>query len=337
MSRQLLNIDTSWYSDSWGIARVIRRKAPWKKNFIRAPISTFFECERDGTGVDIYLIDTSINTTHPEFSGRATNAYAPLGALADGHATMTAGIAAGSTIGVARGAEIFSFQWANGPTGTVTAFQNALDQALIHYNNRAGLNRPAVCALEFDGTGPTSPTGPVRLKVDALIDAGMVCLGAAGNDGAELIETNYYPMTYPDVICVGAIGPNDMPSYFPRVVPGTFGVGTTVATRYGERVDIMAPGQYQKMANWDSNSGYTVSNGSTSGALALATGISACMLQGHSRLTTRAQVASFKQHLLSVATTGELQKPDNSPLGFFPDRIIYLDPKQTAPEPIAGL
>ncbi|UWU17010.1 hypothetical protein N2599_29865 (plasmid) [Rhizobium sullae] len=59
------------------------------------------------------------------------------------------------------------------------------------------------------------------------------------------------------------------------------------------------------------------------------------MLQGHNRLTSRSQVQAVKAKLLANATTGKLRSAFGlSPL---PDKILYLDPNQAAPEPISGL
>ncbi|MZE55416.1 S8 family serine peptidase, partial [Streptomyces sp. SID5770] len=62
-----------------------------------------------GNGVDIYIIDTGIETTHPEFNGRATNDYnVTSGSASDchGHGTKVASAAGGKTVGIARNARL---------------------------------------------------------------------------------------------------------------------------------------------------------------------------------------------------------------------------------------
>jgi hypothetical protein len=58
----------------------------------------------DGTGVDIYVIDSGIRLDHTEFTGRITNAYylTSLGTVQDctGHGTHVSAIAAGTTYGI---------------------------------------------------------------------------------------------------------------------------------------------------------------------------------------------------------------------------------------------
>lgn len=327
---QALSFGPDWSGDSWPLARVIRRAAPWDVDHLRHPINTFFTCARDGSGVDIYFLDSGINTSHIEFSGgRFENTYFPFG-LGEGHGSMTASASAGNTCGVARGALVFCFQWINSTSGFLADALTALGQIDTHYAGRAGLNRPAVLAMEFDGTGSSSA---FEAAVSDLIDDGMVCLGAAGNAGAEISSGTHYPMTYTDVICVGGIGPADLPGYFLR--PNS--IGGLSRTNWGARVDVMAPGQLQRCAQWDDNSNYVVFGGSTSGALAVAAGVVACMLEGHGRLSTRTEVQAVRNHVISTATTGALRNPAGYGMTTLPDRILYLDPVQVAPETITGI
>ena len=71
-----------------------------------------------GSGVDIYIMDTGVDTTHPSFGGRAYPAWSGFNGAAcdpantscamdyDGHGTHCAGLAASADYGVARNATI---------------------------------------------------------------------------------------------------------------------------------------------------------------------------------------------------------------------------------------
>ncbi|MEY4633612.1 MAG: hypothetical protein RLZ18_984, partial [Actinomycetota bacterium] len=72
-----------------------------------------------GVGVDIYIVDTGVLPTHEQFSGRViagidiptgagSSTVSPIASDCDGHGTHVAGLAAGSTVGVATQATIVS-------------------------------------------------------------------------------------------------------------------------------------------------------------------------------------------------------------------------------------
>lgn len=329
---QSLTINDDLDSCNWGLARTIRRRAPWRTDQIITPISTFYECVRDGSGVDVYVLDTGIRTTHDEFGGRASIIYEYVTAGADGddngHGTRMASVAAGSTIGFARGANVFSCKISTSAAGNSSnaALIAGIDAMITHYDGRSN---PAVCNVSY-----AFPDGGVLTAISDAIDAGILMVGAAGNDGLDLGSSNAYPGEATDGICVAALAMNDTPSYFAR------DAGTISQTSYGaSAVDICAPGCFYRAASHTGNSIYERSAGSTSGATAHTTGVIACMLQGHSKLTGRTQVQAVKAALLANATTGRLSIPASShvPSGGLPDRILYLSPTISAPEDIPGI
>jgi subtilisin family serine protease len=318
-ARQSLAIDESLTTANWGIARIIRRAPPWSAAKPRFPLAndTFFECARDGAGVDIYIADSGIRAGHDEFGGRATVIS---GAYSDsddpyGHGTSCLSLAAGNTVGVARGASLFSSQCLDSSgAGTESGLIACLGHILTHYNGRSG---PAVLSLSLNFGSST-----IASAIGDLIDAGVVVVASAGNGMSDLATVNAYPAEVTDVICVGGIGVADIPYY--RCTDGT---------NWGTRIDVSAPAQRQWTAERATASSYRNFTG-TSGACPLVAGAIACMLQGHARLTTRAQVQAIRAHVMAEATTGRLTNQFGITL---PDRILYLDPLQTAPEPITGL
>lgn len=303
---QPLTLDAELEDDSWAIARVIRRNPPWNKNHIVHPFETYFRCVRDGTGVDYYTLDTGIRLDHDEFGGRATNVYEfhSSGGLGDdnGHGTATSSIACGSTVGIARGALLFSFKCFNSAgSGSGTAIVTAAGEALDFYNSR---NRPAVVNLSFVG-------GLAESITEDMIDAGMVLVAAAGNTKTDMDTTSVLPAEWPDVIGVGGSAMADTPYY-----QGEFG------TNYGSNIDVVAPAQNIRHAWRTSSSDYKKGNG-TSLACPLASGIVACMLQGYRKLTSRAQVQEVVLKLKANASTGQVVNAYGITL---PDRMLYVDP-----------
>jgi hypothetical protein len=71
-AEQAFAIGAQMQGGSWGIARHIRRDAPWLAGpRIRHPIETRFRAQRTGSGVDVYIVDTGIRYSHAEVGGRA--------------------------------------------------------------------------------------------------------------------------------------------------------------------------------------------------------------------------------------------------------------------------
>ncbi|TIN76792.1 S8 family serine peptidase [Mesorhizobium sp.] len=324
---QSITLDNLLVGGSWALARTIRRGAPWNVDHVKSPIDTFYRYERDGTGVDIYVVDSGIELAHAEFGGRATNVYeyASSGGAGDdsGHGTAVASVAAGATAGPARGALLWSFKSSTSSAGGSTdlSLVTALGQLNTHYAGRAGLNRPAVVNLSINPVHGAT----VVSAIGDLIDDGLVCVQSAGNDKAELVIGTYPAAFTADSIIAGGTGIADIPYFY-----GLDG------TNYGSAVHILAPGIAVRVAAATVRAAgdYEARRG-TSFSSPLVAGVIACMLQGHNRLTTRTQVQAVKTKLLANATTGKLRTAYG--LAPLPDKILYLDPVQVAPETISGL
>jgi subtilisin family serine protease len=306
---------------NWGIARHIRRAAPWNVDRIEHPLDTYFRAERDGTGVDIYIIDSGFLTTHVDIAGRATIFYDAVGiggVDTFGHGTACAGCAGGLKSGIARGALLWSAKQYEDAPGSVGDLVACLDAVGVHYAGRSGTNRPAVLSVSI-----TSTSALVQSATANLIDDGIVVVGSAGNDVADNSVTPLYPGNNADAISVGAIYANDTQTVFTN-----YGVGAT-------GIDILAAGQALWIPTAPGDTNFRLWNG-TSFAAPLVAGVIACMLEGKSRLTTRTQVQAVKAKLLANATAGRMRFLSNYGNATLPDRILYLDPN-IASEVIDGV
>lgn len=307
---------------NWGLARHVRRDAPWNVDRINHPLPTYFRSLRDGTGVDIYAVEGDTRTGHQEFGGRVSAIHSPTDtAGVPEHGTAAFSIALGASTGFAPGALGFLAGWG---ANASAAWVQACGAILSHYNGRSATNRPAVCWVAVQAT---SFFTTFEEAVADLIDAGIVVVSVAGNFGDDMAVSPRYPGTFADVICVGGVFANDTPALM-----------GSLPTGYGSRVDVSAAGRAVHAASHVADDEYIRFSGTSASAPAVA-GVVACMLQGHSRLTTRAQVQAVRAKLIANATTGRLrdQTQFGLPAGGLPDRILYLDPDQTAPEPIDGL
>lgn len=323
----------------WCAARVIRRRNPWRLPS-RGPVRTSsFRSVRTGEGVDIYIIDSGVDVEHPEFAGRASQPW-----LFDptyvtphddsGHGTHCMALAGGLTVGIARGARLYSFKMHNGNSGAGTeACIAALGAVLQQYQAQASSDRAGVVTFSWSGFGSS-----VNAAISDLIDAGMVFCASAGNDLLDLATIDLFPAeSDPDGIICGGTNISDFP-YFLR----------THGSNWGADVDICAPAQWTLSARRSTEGGgYRIGSG-TSYATPLVAGAVACMLQGYRRPTTRAEVQAVKAKLLANATVGALRPgyipsgvpadsaEDGQVLHALPDRLLYLDPL-TPFEVIPGL
>uniref|UniRef100_A0A8C3QE65 Subtilisin/kexin-like protease PC9 n=1 Tax=Geospiza parvula TaxID=87175 RepID=A0A8C3QE65_GEOPR len=275
-------------------AYVFAQSIPWNLGRILRPqpSSGAYSPPNKGDLAEIYLLDSSVQSSHREIEGRVTvtgfesipeedgTHFHRQAGHCDSHGTHVAAVLSGRDAGVARGANIRSLRVLNCQgKGTVSGTLMALESI-----GRTLGARPRVVLLPLAGAlSPALNAGCRRLA-----RTGAVMVAAAGNyrDDACL----YSPASEPEVITVGATDSQDQPASI-----GTLG------TNFGRCVDLFAPGDDIIGASSDCSTCFTARSG-TSQAAAHVAGIAAVLLSAEPRLSR----AELRQRLLRFSSKGAM-------------------------------
>jgi subtilisin family serine protease len=251
--QQMSLLETQTPVPSWGLDRIDQQSTT---------LDNSFSYPTDGgKGVRVYVVDTGVMASNPEFDGRILTGFDALGknlqgADCHGHGTHVAGTIAGTKFGIAKAATIVPVRVldCNG-TGHTSTILTALDWILA--NNPAGT--PAVMSMSIGGAN--QPLFNAGIK--KLYDGGILPIVAAGNSNDDACR--YSPASTPEAVTVGASDPNDIRAYF---------------SNYGDCVDIFAPGTNIVSASATNPAGSTTMSG-TSMATPHVSGVAALYLGQH--------------------------------------------------------
>lgn len=258
---------------SWGLDRLDQRTLP---------LDNKYEFATDGAGVDIYVVDTGVFSSHTQFTGRIgtvpDNAFTSVtdgNGTEDcsGHGTHVAGIAAGATVGVAPAARVIPVRVLDcSGAGSVSGVVSGIEWALAHHTTR-----PAVMNMSF----ATPESAALESAVDRAYADGMTVVAAAGNSNTDACG----------VSPAGA-----------RVSALTVGATTNTDARaaysnFGECLDLFAPGSSITSAGIASPTAGAVMSGTSMAAPHVA-GLVARILSG----TPAASPATVMSTLVSDST-----------------------------------
>lgn len=253
----------------------------------------------DGTGVNIYVVDSGVDEDHPEWAGRfgsrLYDAYSgdPLGF----HGSACAACAAGTNLGIAPGATLYDAR--SFPTeGSVSSSTliAGMNDCLDHFI--AG-STPGVMSCSFGGNASSDAYSTV---IDACVDAGLPVVVAAGNDSRHLGATggslNVWPAENPDAITVGAT------DQWMRLIP---------FTNRGGQTDLYAMGHAWNVAMPDGTYRGSMITRGTSFSCPMTAGVVARMLTGTTKMTSRAEVDAVKADLLDNYTVEGVYNESGTP------------------------
>jgi subtilisin family serine protease len=255
----------------WGLDRIDQRTLPLNQQY---------GYNAAGTGVDAYIIDTGIRTTHQEFGGRAfieadfvdddldgdpadvgnddSAPSRPDGADCNGHGTHVAATVGGQTYGAAKSVTLRALRVLDCEgTGSWSDVIAAIDYVT------SNATRPAVVNMSLAGGAMAAADDAVRRS----IAAGVTYVLAAGNDGVDVSTIS--PARTAEAITVGATDDSDARAAF---------------SNFGSGIDLFAPGVGIPSAYFTSDSAFLSMSG-TSMASPHVAGLVALYLERHPTAT----------------------------------------------------
>jgi subtilisin family serine protease len=215
---------------SWGLDRIDQRDLP---------VDSSYSYTKDGTGVNVYVIDTGIRLTHQDFGGRANlgadctvtdgggNCVGP-GTDERNHGTLVASIVGGSQYGVAKNTTLYNVRVIplDGFAATVAMVIAGVDWVTAHHA------KPAVANMSLQ---TASISTSLDKAVRRSIAAGVIYVVIAGNNNEDASLKS--PSDVTQAIVVGATGNETSP-----FISDSRWVGAFNASNFGAVLDLFAPG-----------------------------------------------------------------------------------------------
>ncbi len=247
---------------SWGLDRIDQRTSR---------LNGSYNPPNNAEGVNVYIMDTGILTTHQEFEGRASLGYdayeETLKQDCNGHGTHVAGTVAGAFYGVAKKANLISVKVLDIPHPDFPC-------------NGAGTLAGVIGGLEWIASYAVFPA------------AVNMSLGGLKDDLLNEAVNNISDMGIPVIVAAGNSG-EDACRFSPGSASGSFTVGALDywGKKYnyssvGPCVDIFAPGDWTPSAWVDSNTATRELSGTSMAAPHVA-GVTAMILKQNPNLNSQ--------------------------------------------------
>lgn len=240
----------------------------WWKNYVLTepdfdnPVTTL---SRKGNGVSVYIMDSGIETTHPEFlDATIVNLFSITDDFVDtsGHGTAIASVISGKSCGLSNATLKIVKIFDNAQTTRQSDMLNALDSILSDFS----LNNQQTAILNC--SWHINKNLYIENKIRTLISQGIFVVAAAGNSGVPI--ENVTPASMPEVLTIGSYGPNFEPSNFSNYSNPSVINNTANEVNSGQ-LDGWAPGEQIWVAAL--NGGYGYCSGTS-----ISAGIHSCVL-----------------------------------------------------------
>ena len=332
-------------TSEWHKQRIVTRNLPLRTTY--DPVYT-------GNSAIVYLMDSGVDTGHPEFTGKSFdpvfsvkespsdfNEFMEGGGVATdfdtsdkhGHGTAMASLINGATYGVAGDATVgivkISDPSVDGGAIKLENVLNAFNSVRYHVsNNRADFNTsPTVCmAWSF------AKSQLLDRYVSYLYNReGILMVAAAGNAGADV--DGYSPAGINEILTVGASDSSDNVPTFSNDAGAVVEQGSGLQTNGGEEVDVFAPGVAVNMASITNRvevGNYTGVTGDDLKTTASGTSVSAAIVSGLGALVAErfgsglATAESMKNLIIEQSLTGLLFQ-DPALYSSTPNNIVFAE------------
>ena len=292
---------------SWGLDRIDQRSRIYDNSYSYATT---------GAGVNAYVVDTGVLSTHTDLSGRVRTGFDATGLNStedcNGHGTHVAGTIAGATYGVAPAATVVPIRVLKcDGSGTLSGVIAGIDWAIADHAKTPNVR--AVMNLSLGGGSSLS----LNEAVLRATQAGITVVAAAGNSSGA------------DACDFSPAGADRNESSEPHVVI-TVGATTSTDTRasysnVGQCVDVFAPGSAITSA-WHTSATATQTISGTSMAAPHVAGVAARVLSSNTTFTP-AQVAAVIKTNATANVVVDAQSPSNL--------LLFADPEATVVTPPA--
>lgn len=204
----------------WHLSRITKRKLPLDNSF---PLG---DC-LNGTDINTYVVDTGIDITHPDFSGRAkwgNNMVDNEDTDCNSHGTHVAGLIGSDTFGVCKNAQLHAVKVldCNG-RGSLSGVIKGIEW--VYKQHRASKNKNVKSVINMSLGGGYSRAINMAVEKTLEKDNNFYVVVAAGNEDSDACDTS--PASAKGVLTVMASDNKDNRAWF---------------SNWGSCADIYSPG-----------------------------------------------------------------------------------------------